>query len=364
MGKPFLPNVVPYIQAGINPKTGLPEKWNPACGSSLASDVAKELTIVDRQDAINRYVWFNLPSGLDGNLIERILYYKGQGALFFMESDEKFYFLPYALDGTIDVYGRYTGITPVPLASNKDSEGKELPWISGLTRKPQYDILLPEELDEDVFLNSAVLLHDYSQGISQTIEPRFTIQKPIIDLMADCLPFLRTALQNSTGIDGIKVQSEDEQSNVKAASLAVQRAALNSEKWIPIIGEIEFQQLTSGPVIRAEEFLQAMQAIDNYRLSLYGMDNGGLFQKASGMLEGEQRMNTLNSGIILQDGLEQRLKFADIANSIWGTSIYCEINETLTNTDNNLDGRIGGDQDYNGEPEEEAGESEANDAGV
>ena len=49
MGKPFLPNIVPYIQAGINPKTGLPEKWNPACGSSLASDVAKELTIVKMQ---------------------------------------------------------------------------------------------------------------------------------------------------------------------------------------------------------------------------------------------------------------------------------------------------------------------------
>lgn len=36
MGQPFLPNIVPYIQAGINPKTGLPEKWNPTCGSSLA----------------------------------------------------------------------------------------------------------------------------------------------------------------------------------------------------------------------------------------------------------------------------------------------------------------------------------------
>ena len=51
---------------------------------------------------------------------------------------------------------------------------------------------------------------------------------------------MRTALQNSTGIAGMKVGNEDEQSNVAAASLAIQRAALNGEKWIPIIGSVEF----------------------------------------------------------------------------------------------------------------------------
>ena len=51
---------------------------------------------------------------MDGQLLERILYYRGQGAFFYMESLEKFFFLPFALDGEIDVYGRYTGITPLP----------------------------------------------------------------------------------------------------------------------------------------------------------------------------------------------------------------------------------------------------------
>ena len=59
------------------------------------------------------------------------------------------------------------------------------------------------------------------------------------------------------------------------------------------------------------------------------------------MLEAEQRMNSTNSGIIMQDGLKNRLDFCNIVNSIYGTAITCEINETLTNVDTNLDGVLG-----------------------
>ena len=105
------PKMVPldlYIQAGIDPKTGLPLKCSGSLPSELVNNVKRQLNIVDLQDALNRYTWYNLPKGLTGNLIERILYYKGQGALFYMESNETFYFLPFALDGSIDVYGRFT----------------------------------------------------------------------------------------------------------------------------------------------------------------------------------------------------------------------------------------------------------------
>lgn len=342
MAGPAILDLNTLIQAGIDPKTGLPLKAsdNLACG--LKDNVLAQLSIVDRQDAINRYVWFNLPEGLNSELIERILYFKGQGALFYMEADQKFYFLPYALDGTIDVYGRFMGITPLPFTGTSGTkEDKVKPWITGLTKIPRYEVSLPEELTPKYILDSCVLLSDYSKGLAQTIIPRSNINAPILGVMADCIPFMRTALQNSTGVEGMKVDNEDEQSNVKAASLAIQRAALNGEKWIPIIGKMEFQQLTATPTAKSEEFLLTMQGLDNYRLSLYGMDNGGLFQKRSHMLEAEQRMNSTNSGIIMQDGLKNRLDFCNIVNSIFGTAITCEVNETLTNTDTNLTGVIG-----------------------
>ena len=353
------PKMVPldlYIQAGIDPKTGLPLKCSGSVPSELVNNVKRQLNIVDLQDALNRYTWYNLPKGLTGNLIERILYYKGQGALFYMESNETFYFLPFALDGSIDVYGRFTGITFLPF-NGATSDGEEKPWIQGFKKTPRYEVMTdPEEATVENIMDSCVILRDYSQQISQTILPRSTVNDSILNVMAECIPLMRTSLINSTGVNGMKVSNEDEQSNVKAASLAIQRAALNGEKWIPIVGQVEFQEMVSGPTSKAEEFLLAMQSLDNYRLSLYGLDNGGLFQKRSHMLEAEQRMNNGNSGIILQDGLYQRQEFCDIVNSWFGLSIYCEISETVNNIDMNGDMLVDGSSQ---EPEQPTAETES-----
>ena len=357
------PKMVPldlYIQAGIDPKTGLPLKCSGSLPSELVNNVKRQLNIVDLQDALNRYTWYNLPKGLTGNLIERILYYKGQGALFYMESNETFYFLPFALDGSIDVYGRFTGITFLPF-NGATSDGEEKPWIQGFKKTPRYEVMTdPEEATVENVMDSCVILRDYSQQISQTILPRSTVNDSILGVMAECIPLMRTALINSTGVNGMKVSNEDEQSNVKAASLAIQKAALNGEKWIPIVGQVEFQEMVNGPTSKAEEFLLAMQSLDNYRLSLYGLDNGGLFQKRSHMLEAEQRMNNGNSGIILQDGLYQRQEFCDIVNSWFGLSIYCEISETVNNIDVNGDMLVDGSSQEPMQPTAEA-ESEVSD---
>ena len=347
MSVPTTRDIQTLIAAGIDPKTGLPMRMGTA--PCFKDAIVKQLRIIDEQDAVNRYVWFGLPHGITSNLLERILYYKGQGMLFYMETEDKFYFLPFALDGGIDVYGRYQGVTPVPMG-NASNEDKVKPWIQGLTFKPYYDILMPDDDVYEAMTKGCVILTDYTRQLSQTVLPRQKVNDPLLDIMSEMIPFMRTAIMNSTGVDGMRVGDESEQSNVAAASLAIQQAALKGEKWIPIVGQLDFQTLTPGPVAKAEEYLLALQALDNYRLSLYGMDNGGLFQKKSHMLEAEQRMNTGNSGIIMDDGLRRRQEFSDIANSIWGTSIVCEVNETLTGMDVNMDATLGGFEDNNAGP--------------
>ena len=346
-----LPDLSTFIQAGINPKTGLPLRMGD-CGEELKANIKKLLRIMDEQDAINRFVWYNLPIGLNSQLIERILYYKGQGALFFESATERFYFLPYALDGSIDVYGRFMGVRPLPfhgsLNVQEDDKKKvdaKYQWLNIKKLKPQYDILLDEERTADVFENSCVLLSDYSKQISQTNISRQILQDPLIDVMADCIPFMRTALLNSTGVQGMRVDGQEAASNVYEASKSVNHAALVGEKYVPIVGPVEFQDLTDGNVGKSEEFLLAMQSLDNFRLSLYGLDNGGLFQKKSHMLEAEQSMNNGNTGIILQDSLALRQRFCDIVNSIWGLNIWVEASETIMNIDRNMDGQIGGDEE-------------------
>lgn len=337
-----LPDVTKFLSAGIDPKTGLPFRAPSPVNCGFKENNKKLLRIIDEQDAVNRFKWYNLPEGLTGSLIERILYYRGQGILFYMESVDTFYFLPYALNGTIDVYGRFTEVTPLPFngtsTDGKDADNQK-PWIMGLKRKCVYDIKL-DELKIDDILNSCVILNDYTPQISQTVIARSILNDPLLDVMADCIPFLHTALLNGTGIMGMRVQGEDDYSNVKAASASINRCARSGEKFVPIIGKIDFQTLTAGPVSKAEEFLLSMQSLDNYRLSLYGLENGGLFQKKSHMLEAEQNLNAGKASLVMQDSLMQRQNFCDIVNSIWGLGIWCDISESAIGIDRDMDGEI------------------------
>lgn len=54
MAGPNLPNVSELIQAGINPKTGLPIKLG-GDPTQLKGDYKKIIRIQDEQDAVNRY---------------------------------------------------------------------------------------------------------------------------------------------------------------------------------------------------------------------------------------------------------------------------------------------------------------------
>lgn len=51
----FLPNLEPILAAGIDPKTGLPVKFDGG-KFDLKERVKHQLRVIDEQDAINRYV--------------------------------------------------------------------------------------------------------------------------------------------------------------------------------------------------------------------------------------------------------------------------------------------------------------------
>lgn len=343
------------IQAGIDPKTGLPRKAG-GCedDTQLLDAYQKCFRIKDEQDAINTFVWYNLPNGLDSRLIERILYYKGQGMFFYMKETNQFYFLPYALDGSIDCYGRYTGVTPLPFnGKTKAGDGKELPWITGLIRKPIYNIPL-NELDLDFIENSCVLFKDYSEQIPQKIIPRQQLNDPLLHHMAEIPCFARTALLNSTGVTGMRIGNENEASDVYAASEGLTKAALTGRKYVPIVGSIEFQELADGNVGKAEEFLLELESLDNIRMSFHGLPNGGIFQKKAHMLETEAQMNAGAADSSLRDRLQYRQDACDLVNMIWGLGIDVDINPALLGTS-----MLVGDFDGDGKPMNEPDEAGA-----
>ena len=339
MGKPCLPNIEPLLAAGINPKTGLPIKFGGS-KKALKESVKKFLRVIDEQDAVNRYVWYNLPGNITSQELERMLYYKGQLCFFYNKDLEEFYFMPYALDGTIDFYGRYNTIHPVPMTSGTDDKGSkaQAELLSEIKLKCVYGIKI-DELTEDDIYNSAVLLHDYTKQLSQTIIPRVTINDPILDTMAECVPFMRTNLLLSTGVKGLRVQDADQAAaNVLDASKGIEDAALQGEAYVPVVATMEFQDLNSGQVSKSEEYMLAMQSLDNLRLSGYGIDNGGLFEKKAHELQSEADINGGPIGLVMQDGTSIRQNFCNIVNSIWGLGIWCEPAENIIGADTDGDG--------------------------
>lgn len=351
MGKQKTPYMIDpslYKQAGIDMKTGKPSRAVDSEG--LKKNMKHILRLIDEQDAINRYKWYNLPCNISSEELERLLYYKGQLCFFYFKDLDEFYFMPYALDGSIDFYGRYNTIHPVPMSSgtegNTEAEKKKFKEIyetqrallSMLHLKVVKAIKPLNELQEEDLYNSAVILWDYSRQIGQLNIPRKDVNDPLLDVIAEIPCFLRTALIASTGVKGMRVSDADASNEVEIASAQVLNCALTGELATPITASIEIQELFEGPTGKAQEYLLAMQALENFRLSTYGLENGGLFEKKAHKLEEEQEMNTSTVGLVYEDGLAIRQNFCNIVNSIWGTSIWCMPSESVVGGDLDGDG--------------------------
>lgn len=322
---PTLPNLEPFLSAGINPATGLPYKMTGGCKGKLKDGVKMALRVIDEQDACNRYVWTGLPENITSQELERMLYYKGQLCFFKLKELNQYFFLPYALDGGLDLYGRFNSIHPVPFANGTDENTNNplATYLAGLKLKCLYGgeiDVIPED--------SCVLLHDYTKQLSQTIIARQIINDPLLDSIADCIPFMRTKLILGTGVKGVRVNDADQESSVLDGSRRLESAALSGEAYVPIVGTLEFQELAGDSASKSEEYMLAMKSLDNFRLSTYGITNGGLFEKKAHELQTEANVNGSTDALILQDGLEIRKRFCEIANAAFGTNMMVDINQS------------------------------------
>ena len=330
-----------YKQAGIDLKTGKPSRFVDA--TKLKESMRLVMRLIDEQDAVNRYKWYNLPANISSEELERLLYYKGQLCFFYFKQLDEFYFMPFALDGTIDFYGRYNSIHPVPMSSGTEDEKtarfktqREL--LSMLKLNVVKAVKSIEDLKEEDLYDSTVILWDYSRQLGQNIIPRKDVNEPLLEVISEIPCFLRTALIASTGVKGMRVADADAKNEVEIASAQVLKCALTGELATPITSTIEIQELFEGPTGKAQEYLLSMQALENFRLSTYGLENGGLFEKKAHKLESEQDMNTSTVGLVYEDGLAIRQNFCNIVNSIWGTSIWCMPSESVLGADVDGDG--------------------------
>lgn len=356
MAKPNLPDVATLIQAGIDPKTRLPLGLvkKSQKDKNLKFNARRIFRIQDEQRAVNRFQWYNLPAGISSQELERLLYLKYSLAFFYLEELNQFYFMPYALDGTIDFYGRYNTIHPVPMTSGaeKEEQTKAYKEKASLLSKLKLDVvkdvvIYKDQITKELLTKSAVILRDYTNQMGQHGEPRYILNDHLLDMKADCVPFLRTNLLLGTGIQGLRVPDADCASEVDAVASQMYNAALEGNPYVAITSSIEFQELQPASTMKASEYFLALQSIDNLLLTTHGIDNSGVYEKKAHILESENQVNATNVSLTLQDALSQRQNFCNIVNSVWNLNIWVEISETLLGYDANGD-MIPYDESQNG----------------
>lgn len=343
MAKPAIPNIDLLIQMGF-PRDVVEYYTSKKGRAASYPSILQAMRVLDEQNHLSRFSWYVLSYyGLDPDLMERILYYRGTAILWYDRYSDIFRFTPYVGEG-LDLYGRYQYCTPLPfVGSTGEDPDSHKPYIPDLKLKPVYDYNL-EDLTGNNLSDVCVVFYDYSKQLAQKIIPRQILNDPICQAIAECIPFARTALINNTGVMGYRVQDQTEAGAVDDANRQVLNAALCGQRWIPIKNSIPAEEMRGGSSTAIQDNLLVMEAFDNFRLSTHGIDNGGLFRKKAHMLQSEQAMNNQDSSSVIHNCLWNRRNACSIAMSIWNLPIWVDISQGQSGFDRDADGQLDTDQ--------------------
>lgn len=336
-------------------------------------EIVENFQDLDFQDALARYRWYNLPSGLDGNMIERILYYRYKGIFLYIKETGKLFFLPYTLgekDGItgIDVYGQWQVATPIPF--NGKTEVKDFENFEGmenqaavLSLQTRFILRSIEQLDNDKdaldnMTYYCVELKDFPNKIAQQEICRYSLQKPYCLMMANAICYADTAALNKTGVRGIRVNSEDEQSQVWTFSNTIRNAALSGRTHIPVVGAVEMQNISDKNSSDLNSQLMYLEALNAQRLRNYGLKSADMDVKST-YKNNEEIQASINAVSNAYDkGLELRQNACNLLNALMGTTIYCLPNENCVEQDLNGDGSLFSDKDQSGQADNASNTSE------
>jgi len=282
-------------------------------------------------ETIERFEWKNLPPELPSDLIERILYFRYKGAFF--KHNERHYFLPFALKGEIDSYGRYIGITPVLFTGQwKVSDGeitKDISFISGKTFKVCYDLEGAEnELDEVDLLefdDKAVILTDSSLEISQDYTPMNYLIRPIVEQLVDILVLVNIDLISSAKMFYVVAKDPEQKEAIEKEFRDLDNRILNGKRVVVLTSPTDLKELMGTSVKDTARYFQSYQSIENLRKDIIGIDNGGTFMKQEHTTEMETQANTSGGSFVLNNALRMRKEFCEIVNKAFGLNIDVDI---------------------------------------
>lgn len=327
------------------------------------------MALQDLKEYTQRFQWVNIPRGLNYSLIERIIYYRFKGLLYYNDSPEKFQFLPFALNNTIDEYGRFVNCNSLPFIGVSEDNSKSKKKINYVKQNIDivYDDLIPtgQLTDEDIIAiekewesgsDKGIILNDCTLGLSQMQIPRWEFIAPILSSMATCMQIINTAMFAAADYNLVSAETEDDYDNLMIQLNSIKSRILQGHRFGGVYGQLKLESLRTTQASSLQDLWETFNSLDNFRKSTAGVANSGVFNKKERMLEQEQQLNGTNADDIYMDGLVQRQIFCDLFNQYYGGSMWCISKQTPTDVEQAND-QNGDGSDAGTEQKQQEGES-------
>lgn len=279
-------------------------------------------------ETIERYMWVNVPFGLTADIIERLLFYRGKGVFYFNDKVGKFQFLPFALNGVIDEYGRYTSCNTLPFTGVDTDEKKKKKTQSLVYENLElvYDLPYDEETFKKINEQKTfgIVLNDSSLGISQQPIIRYNYVKPVLHMMATLMQIINTAMFGNADHNLLQIENEGELDSVKNQINAINQDILSGNRFTPIVGKMPITPLKTTNSADLEGLFNTFNSLNNFLKSITGVANAGVFDKKAHLLQDEQKLNGSNADDIYYNGLRLRQEFCLMVQAYYQYPIWCE----------------------------------------
>ncbi len=301
---------------------------------SSPRDFRRALRVEDQNQFMSRFTWYNLPMGITGNDIERMLYYRYQIMMWYDVTLKKFKVNPFALrskdDNNIDDQGRYMRIRPLPFngkSQEKDDQtGKWGKYYGLIDRKVYYDIPEFESKDKAVeaLRDACVIIRDYSPQVSQENAPRVELSESFIEEVILTHVKRRLCELNSSGFSWIRLQDKAGVENIMATLMSASQLVEAGIPYAPIGSTLEIQQGATISSTSIADFWASAQGSDNMRLRTMGIQSDGMLQKQAQQNIAELSLDSISAMGPLGNAWAERLQSCLVWNSMFGTGTYCE----------------------------------------
>lgn len=258
---------------------------------STVGDFSSFVSDLDLQQFCARYKWEGLPKYMPDNIIERLLYFKGNICLFF--NGGTLYALPYSFNGKLDPYTYPTKIRPIALNGNDFGTKELVTYPNGTINKKAECVILSDRIPT---------------GFNDSVTPRASIQQDIINLMNDALVSGNINLKNSLKKGLVGVDSEDQ---VAVMEKDIEEATKSNSPYIVTakggMSTKAMEVWNNNIPVDMESYIQYLSALNNLRCYSLGIKNQGIYEKTERMLVGQLSGVAYQTNLILETGLQCRI---------------------------------------------------------